>query len=90
MDAGWTFGLLALALVRPRRHAHREPSAARVPIVPALCTTAALVVLVVDHYHRLPDGALWLAVAALALGVARTVDAARSGAAPGRGRAAGA
>ena len=53
-----------------------SPVAARVPIVPAVCTIAALIVLVVDHYNRLPDGALWLAVATLALGVARTVDAA--------------
>ena len=79
MDIGWPLGLLALAVARPCRSRRDLPSG-RVPLVPALCTAGALVVLVVDHYHRLPDGALWLAVATLALGVARTVDAARTGA----------
>ena len=77
IDAGWVLGLSALALVRPVPTV-REAGAARQPLIPVLCSAAALIVLVVDHYHHLSDGAIWLAVAALALGVARTVDAARS------------
>ncbi|RKQ90259.1 diguanylate cyclase (GGDEF)-like protein [Solirubrobacter pauli] len=77
MDIGWIFGLVALAVVRPRCP-RAEPAVSRQPLTPVLASAAALVVLVVDHYHRVADGALWLAVAALALGVARTVDAARA------------
>jgi diguanylate cyclase (GGDEF)-like protein len=79
VDIGWAAGLLALALSRPRS-ARREPAVGRVPIIPVVSSAAALSVLVVNHYHRLADGALWLAVAGLALGMARTVDAARTGA----------
>lgn len=77
MDIGWILGLVALSVVRPRCP-RAEPEVGRQPLTPVLASAAALVVLVVDHYHRLADGALWLAVAALALGVARTVDAARA------------
>ncbi len=42
-----------------------------------MCTVAALCVIVIDHYHRVADGPLWLAVATLLLGVVRTVDSAR-------------
>lgn len=79
VDAGWVIGLGSLALVRPPCARH-EPGVARMPILPVVCSIAALGVLVVDHYHQLADGAIWLAVAALALGFARTVDAARSSA----------
>lgn len=77
MDIGWILGLVALAVVRPRCP-RAEPAVGRQPLTPVLASAAALVVLVVDHYHRVADGALWLAVAALALGVARTIDAARA------------
>jgi diguanylate cyclase (GGDEF)-like protein len=76
VDAGWVIGLGSLALVRPP-HARDEHAVARMPVLPVACSIAALAVLVVDHYHRLADGAVWLAVAALALGFARTVGAAR-------------
>ncbi|MDA0179309.1 GGDEF domain-containing protein [Solirubrobacter phytolaccae] len=79
VDIGWAAGLMSLALARPRS-ARREPAVGRVPIIPVVSSAAALSVLVVDHYHRVADGAIWLAVAGLALGMARTVEAARTGA----------
>jgi hypothetical protein len=75
-DYGWVAGLTALAVVRPTVP-RREAAAARQPVGPALCTLVALGVIVLDHYHRVADGPLWLAVAALLLGVGRTIDSAR-------------
>lgn len=79
VDNGWVFGLMCLALARPRS-SRRDAPAPRVPIVPVLTSVAALSVLVVDHYHRLADGAIWLAFTTLALGVVRTVETTRSAA----------
>ncbi|MDA0172003.1 GGDEF domain-containing protein [Solirubrobacter taibaiensis] len=79
VDNGWVVGLICMALARPRS-AHREAPLPRVPIIPVVSSVLALGLLVIDRYDRLPEDAFWIAVAAVALGVSRTVQVARAGA----------
>ena len=73
VDVGWPAGLLLLGSAGWMARAEREvPAVRRVPVLPLLTIAGAALLLVVDHYVRVPGLGLWLAVAALVLALTRT------------------
>jgi diguanylate cyclase (GGDEF)-like protein len=73
LDTAWpaTYVLLAVAAWRPVQRLDTRRLRASMLALPALMTSVALALLVVDHYVRLNQVAIWLACASIATAVAR-------------------
>jgi hypothetical protein len=74
LDAGWPLAMVLLAnaaWVKQRSHRAVDAEGRSLLAVPATCVAIAVGVLVMDHYTRLNPVALALAVATIALVVAR-------------------
>ncbi|MEA2386220.1 MAG: hypothetical protein QOJ22_394, partial [Thermoleophilaceae bacterium] len=74
LDAAWPAGLLLTgfaAWVRGPRGGERSVDALPIFIASAVCTLAAIALLIYDHYDRLTPLALWLASSAVLVGVLR-------------------
>jgi two-component system cell cycle response regulator len=73
LDTAWpaTYVLIAVAAWRPVQRLDTRRLRASMLALPALMTSVALALLVVDHYVRLNQAAIWLACASIATAVAR-------------------
>jgi two-component system, cell cycle response regulator len=74
LDLGWPAALLLIAAAawhRPRVIQHSVAAGVRLLAIPAAAGTAALVILVIDHYSRVNEPALWLASACILACMAR-------------------
>ncbi len=73
LDTGWpaTYVLIAIAAWRPVQRLDARRLRASMLALPALMTSVALALLLVDHYVRLNQAAIWLASASIATAVVR-------------------
>jgi two-component system cell cycle response regulator len=72
-DSAWVLAatLIGFAAWQSRGRPRSPPTDARAIVLPSLIALAAVALLVVDHFDRMPAIAVWLAAATLVLAVAR-------------------